>query len=98
MNQPILRNPSMTLLKKILIVVISIFVLSLITFFMARLAPGDPLISYYGDRVERMSTEEKAAAIERLGLDGHIIEQYGDWLKAPEMAGTGLILFPFLYV
>ena len=32
MNQPILRNPSMTLLKKILIVVISIFVLSLITF------------------------------------------------------------------
>ena len=82
MNQPILRNTSMTLLKKILIVVISIFVLSLITFFMARLAPGDPLISYYGDRVERMSTEEKAAAIERLGLDGPIIEQYGDWLKA----------------
>ena len=82
MNQPILRNPSMTLLKKILIVVISIFVLSLITFFMARLAPGDPLVSYYGDRVERMSTEEKAAAIERLGLDGPIIEQYGDWLKA----------------
>lgn len=70
------------LAAKILIVLISIFVLSLLTFFMARLAPGDPLISYYGDRVERMSMEEKQHAIERLGLDGPLIEQYVDWLKA----------------
>ena len=68
--------------KKILIVVISVFVLSLLVFFMARLAPGDPLVSYYGDRVERMSTVEKQHAIERLGLDGPLAEQYVDWLKA----------------
>ena len=70
------------IIKKILLIVISIFVLSVITFFMARLAPGDPLVSYYGDRVERMSMDERQHAIERLGLDGPIIEQYVDWLKA----------------
>ena len=45
--------------KKLLIVIVSVFVLSVITFAMSRLAPGDPLASYYGDRVERMSTEER---------------------------------------
>ncbi len=76
--------------KKILIVLVSIFVLSLLTFFMARLAPGDPLVSYYGDRVERMSMEERQHAIERLGLDGPIIEQYGDWLKAALQGDFGM--------
>ncbi len=33
---------------------------------MARLAPGDPLISYYGDGVERMSTQEKENAMKNL--------------------------------
>ena len=76
--------------KKILIVVISVFVLSLLVFFMARLAPGDPLVSYYGDRVERMSTEEKQHAIERLGLDGPLVEQYVDWLKAAVHGDFGM--------
>lgn len=35
-------------------------------FYMARLAPGDPLISYYGDGVERMSTQEKENAMKNL--------------------------------
>ena len=61
--------------KKVALVIVSVFLLSLITFFMARLAPGDPLVSYYGDRVERMSMEERQHAIERLGLDGPILEQ-----------------------
>ncbi|MDO4869328.1 MAG: ABC transporter permease [Bacillota bacterium] len=69
-------------MKKILLIIVSIFVLSMITFAMARLAPGDPLVSYYGDRVERMSMEERQHAIERLGLDGSIPEQYVDWLKS----------------
>lgn len=66
--------------KKLLIVIVSVFVLSVITFAMSRLAPGDPLASYYGDRVERMSTEERQHAVHRLGLDGSLVTQYGDWL------------------
>ena len=40
--------------RKLIIFLLSIFLLSLITFYIARLAPGDPLVSYYGDRVENM--------------------------------------------
>lgn len=76
--------------KKILIGLLSVFVLSLLVFFMARLAPGDPLVSYYGDRVERMSTEQREQAIQRLGLDGPIIEQYADWLKAAFSGDFGI--------
>ena len=46
-----------------------LIVLSIVVFAVSRACPGDPLKSYYGDGVERMSTEEKAAARERLGLD-----------------------------
>lgn len=57
------------------------FLLSFIVFYMSRLAPGDPLSSYYGDRVERMNSEEKENAMEKLGLDKPIIVQYGKWIK-----------------
>lgn len=76
--------------KKLLILIVSVFILSVITFAMSRLAPGDPLASYYGDRVERMSTQERQHAIERLGLDGSIITQYGDWLKEAAHGDFGI--------
>ena len=42
-----------------LIFIISVWVLSIVTFYVSRLAPGDPLVSYYGERVEKMSPEER---------------------------------------
>ena len=50
--------------KKVLIFIISVWVLSLVTFYVSRLAPGDPLVSYYGERVEKMSPEEREWAEE----------------------------------
>ena len=38
-------------LRKIGLILLSVFVLSLLVFVMSRLAPGDPLVSYYGERV-----------------------------------------------
>ena len=46
------------IIKKILLFLASIFLLSVIVFYISRLAPGDPLVSYYGERVEKMSPEE----------------------------------------
>ena len=37
-------------LRKIGLILLSVFVLSLLVFVMSRLAPGDPLVSYYGER------------------------------------------------
>ena len=50
--------------------------LSVLVFYIARLAPGDPLVSYYGDRVEKMSVAERAWAEEKLGLSDPIYVQY----------------------
>lgn len=57
----------------------SIFLLSILVFSISRLAPGDPLRSYYGDRVEKMSAEERELAEERLGLRESIPLQYVRW-------------------
>ena len=63
-------------LKKIGLILLSVFVLSLLVFVMSRLAPGDPLVSYYGERAERMLVEEHVQAKERLGLNEPIPVQY----------------------
>ena len=56
------RNPFVYYGKKVLVFLLSVFVLSVAVFYISRLAPGDPLMSYYGERVEKMSAHEKEAA------------------------------------
>lgn len=67
--------------KKALTLVVSVIILSLAVFCLSRMAPGDPLMSYYGERVEKMSVADKAAARERLGLDEPLVKQYLLWAK-----------------
>ncbi len=45
--------------KKIVVFLCSLLVLSVLVFTISRLTPTDPLQSYYGERVEKMSVEEK---------------------------------------
>ncbi len=76
--------------KKILELIIWLFLLSLMVFYMARLAPGDPLRAYYGDGVERMSTAQQLQAEEKLGLNRPIYVQYGLWLKGALSGDFGI--------
>ncbi|MCI8317823.1 MAG: ABC transporter permease [Lachnospiraceae bacterium] len=76
--------------KKVLIFAISVFLLSLITFYISRMAPGDPLVSYYGDRVEKMSPQERERAEERLGLHEPVSVQYVQWLKQAVRGDFGI--------
>lgn len=69
------------ILKKIAAFVISIWALSAVVFFLSRITPMDPLQSYYGERVEKMSEEQKDSARERLGLKDPIPIQYVRWLR-----------------
>lgn len=66
--------------KKVLIFLLSVWVLSVAVFYVARLAPGDPLVSFYGERAERMTPAEREQAEERLGLRDPIHVQYARWL------------------
>ncbi len=75
------KNPFLYYGKKISVFVLSVFLLSVVVFYVSRLAPGDPLVSYYGDRVEKMSTEEREWAEEKLGLNDSIAVQYARWLR-----------------
>ncbi len=68
-------------LKKLAAFAVSLLVLSVVVFSIARLAPGDPLVSYYGDRAEKMSPAERAWAEERLGLHDPLPVQYARWLS-----------------
>lgn len=83
-------NKLLKILKQILIVAVSLFILSLAVFVISRLAPGDPLISYYGDRTEKMSVEEREFAMEKLGLNDSIPVQYTRWLKLALTGNFGI--------
>ncbi len=67
------------ILKKAIQLILSLIVLSLIVFFVSRLAPGDPLKAYYGESIERMSQQQLDDAEQRLGLNDPLIVQYGKW-------------------
>ena len=84
------RNPVVYYGKKLLIFVISVLLLSLAVFYISRLAPGDPLMTYYGERVEKMSVAEKEAAREKLGLNDPIHVQYVRWLEGAVHGDFGI--------
>lgn len=67
--------------QKALVFLLSVLLLSVAVFYISRWAPGDPLVSYYGDRVEKMSPEEREWAEDRLGLNAPIYVQYARWLE-----------------
>lgn len=57
-----------------------LLILSLVVFLLARACPGDPLRSWYGDGVDRMSEVQKKTMRHSLGLDQPVLNQYGIWL------------------
>lgn len=66
-------------LKKAGQLALTLIVLSLIVFFVSRLAPGEPLRAYYGESVEKMSVQQLEAARQRLGLKDSLLTQYVRW-------------------
>ncbi len=80
------------LAQRLLRLLVMLFLLSLLVFLMARLSPGDPLRSWYGDGVERMSEAEKAAMAHKLGLDQSLPVQYAIWLRGTLTGDLGISL------
>ena len=78
------------LARRVLLLLACMFLLSVVVFFMARLAPGDPLQAFYGDALEMMTDAEKDAARMRLGLDAGIAAQYVHWLGQVMQGDFGL--------
>ncbi|MEN6391382.1 MAG: ABC transporter permease [Syntrophomonas sp.] len=89
-------NPKTAVINKVIKriggFILAMLVLSVGVFYFARLAPGDPLQSFYGDAVESMNQTELDAARARLGLDGPIYLQYGKWISNACEGDFGLSL------
>lgn len=76
--------------RKALSFVLSVLLLSVVVFYVSRLAPGDPLVSYYGERAEKMTMEERAWAENKLGLNDPIYVQYVRWLEGALQGDFGI--------
>lgn len=70
--------------------ILSMAILSFVVFYIARLAPGDPLVSYYGERAEKMTGEERTRAEEKLGLRSPVYVQYIRWAKGALKGDFGI--------
>lgn len=75
-----MKNKAKVFGRAIVTIISSLLLLSVVVFVVAKLSPVDPLYAYYGQRVEKMKPEEKQQAIEKLGLDRPVFQQYLDWL------------------
>ena len=75
------KNPYVYYGQKTLLFFLSLLILSAAVFCVSRLAPGDPLVSYYGDRAEKLSPEEREWAEDKLGLNDPIHVQYIRWIE-----------------
>lgn len=68
----------MTYVKKIIALIITLFIASVATFLIFQVIPGDPVVSIIGTE----GTPEMEAKIrEELGLNDSVIVRYGNWIK-----------------
>lgn len=54
---------------------------SMIVFWLASIAPFNPLAAYLGRRFERASVEERTALVEQLGIDDSWVTVWGRWAR-----------------
>ncbi len=76
-----------TIVRRLLLAIPLLWALATITFFLVRLAPGDPLALYYNPEIDPSVME---AVRERLGLDQPIHIQYVKWLGALAQGELGV--------
>ena len=67
------------IIRRVLLVIPTIFVMSLIVFFAIRLIPGD-VVSQMSSGLGKMTEMTKEEVRKRLGLDVPIPVQYGRWV------------------
>lgn len=69
------------ILNKVIYAFLIFFGVSILTFVLGRLAPGDGLDTYLKTEERLVSEEEMELAREKLGLDKPIAQQYLSWMK-----------------
>ncbi|MFN8559677.1 MAG: ABC transporter permease [Dehalococcoidia bacterium] len=69
------------LTRRLLEILPTVFLLSVIIFVLMRLIPGDPLEALSGEETDRLAPEQRAALERQFGLDRPLPVQYVRWLR-----------------
>ena len=80
-------------LKRLLSLIPTIFIVSVVIFLLVHLTPGDPAAAMLG---EDATAAEIAALQTQLGLDDPLVVQYFRWVGNCLQALFGVICGPFL--
>ena len=78
------------ILRRILIMIPVLFLVSVMVFSLVLLVPGDPAVTLSG---ENATQEQIAATRERLGLDDPVLVQYGRWVSHAVRGDLGKSLY-----
>lgn len=96
MKHALIRNKTFFLtytgLKFFIQLTLMLFILAIIVFYVARLTPGDPLQSFYGDAVQSMTQEQLDSARDRLGLNEPVYVQFSKWIEQVCQGNFGISL------
>jgi peptide/nickel transport system permease protein len=74
------------IIRRVLIGIIILLIVTMMVFLLVRLLPGDPLMVYMGNfnmgsNITSMGPEEHDALLHKYGLDRPIYEQYIEWIS-----------------
>ncbi|HZW02766.1 MAG TPA: ABC transporter permease [Anaerolineaceae bacterium] len=76
--------------RRLLVSIPLLFFVSMLTFFLVTLTPGDPAIVILG---QNRAPEEYAALREQLGLNEPVLTRYGYWLRDLSTGSLGVSIF-----
>jgi len=82
------------IIRRLIVAVAVLILVTLIIFFIMRLLPGDPVLLFISqERYEEITFEELAAARQKFGLDRPLTVQYFDWLGGLVRGDLGNSIF-----
>jgi peptide/nickel transport system permease protein len=83
------------ILRRILMALVVLFIVTLIVFFLMRLLPGDPLIIYMGQAAQQQAIQQEQidALRHQFGLDKPLYMQYLNWVGGIARGNFGTSIF-----
>ena len=76
------------IIRRVLLIIPTLFILSLLVFLSVRFIPGDTIDAMMANMADYHSEIDRDQLMRALGLDVPVWVQYGRWLKGIFLEGT----------
>ncbi len=76
------------IIRRILLIIPTLFILSLLVFFSVRFIPGNVIDALVGRLGQQAGVVNREVILKRLGLDQPVYVQYGRWIRGLLLQGT----------